>query len=71
MESAGKVKSPDSRAYALADVAKLLAKAGFRGKARKVLDQAEAAAAKVPQADMQAQALYYVQSLMDKVARGE
>ena len=48
VESAGKVKSPDSRAYALADVAKLLAKAGFRGKARKVLDQAEAAAAKVP-----------------------
>jgi hypothetical protein len=71
LESAGKIDDPCSRAYALGDIAKKLSEAGFRAKAHDVLNRAERVATKVPQADMQGQALQYVRSLMGKLPKPE
>jgi hypothetical protein len=69
LESAGKIDQPYSRVYALGDIAERLSAAGFRAKAHELLNQAEQAAAKVPQADLQMQALQRTRSLMGKLPK--
>jgi hypothetical protein len=71
LESAGKIELPYTRAYALGDIAKRFSDVGLFAKAREVFAQAEQAAAKVPEADMQMQALQYVRSLMGKLPKAE
>ena len=69
LESAGKIDAPGSKAYALGDVAKKLSEAGFRARAREVLDQAEVVAAKIREVDLQGQAVQYIQALRGKLPR--
>ena len=71
LESAGKIDNPYSKVYALGDIAKKLSEAGLRTKTHEVLDQAERLAEKIPQPDMQMQALQYIRSLMGKLPKAE
>jgi tetratricopeptide (TPR) repeat protein len=71
LESAGTIEKAYFRAYAMGDIAERLSKAGFRIKAKRVLEQAEGVAEKVPERDMQMQAVQRVRSLMGKLPRGE
>jgi hypothetical protein len=69
LESAGKIDDPYSKVYALGDIAKRLSEAGQRAKTHAVLNQAERLAEKIPQPDMQMQALQYIRSLMGKLPK--
>jgi hypothetical protein len=69
LESAGKIESPYSRAYALGDIAERLSEAGFRAKTHEVLGQAERAVAKIPQHDAQTQALNRIRTLMGRLPK--
>ena len=67
LASADKIDIPYSKVYALGDVAEKLAEAGFPAKARDVLNQAERLTTKIPQSDIQMQALQHVRRLMNKL----
>ena len=55
----------------MSEVAERLFEAGFTTKAHEVLNRAERVAEKVPQQDMQMQAIEKVRSLMSKLPKGE
>jgi hypothetical protein len=69
LELAGQIDKPYARAFAMTELAEQLSKAGFRMKAHRVLTEAEHVAAKVPEQDMQLQALQKVRSSMGKLPR--
>ena len=71
MQAANEIEKPFFRAYAMGEVAQRLSDAGFHRKAHEVLRQAERVAEKVPEQDMQMQALEKVRSLMGKLPNGK
>ncbi len=70
LESARGIEDLYARAYVMGELAKKLSAAGFRAKAHEVLDQAESEAAKIPQPDLQRQALEKIRVLMGKLPKG-
>ncbi len=70
LESARGIKDLYARAYVMGELAKKLSAAGFRAKAHEVLNQAESEAAKIPQPDLQRQALEKIRVLMSKLPKG-
>jgi tetratricopeptide (TPR) repeat protein len=71
LATTAKIEEPFFRAYAMGDVAERLSKAGFHARAHEVLAQAERVAEKVPQQDMQMQAVQKIRSLMGKLPKPE
>jgi len=67
LDTAQKIKDEYGRAYALSEIARKLASAGFGGEARKVLKQAEAEAEKITQPDLQLQALERIRKLLSEL----
>jgi len=70
LESARGIEDLYARAYAMGELAKKLSAAGFHAMAHEVLDQAESEAAKIPQPDLQRQALEKIRVLMGKLPKG-
>lgn len=71
LESAAKIDSAFFRSYTMGEIGQRLSDAGFVKKARQVLQQAEKVAEKVPEQDMQFQALQKIRSLIGKLPRGD
>ena len=70
LESARGIENLYARVYAMGKLAKKLSAAGFHAMAHEVLDQAESEAAKIPQPDLQRQALEKIRMLMGKLPKG-
>jgi len=70
LESARGIEDLYARVYAMDKLAKKLSAAGFHAMAHEVLDQAESEAAKIPQPDLQRQALEKIRVLMGELPKG-
>ena len=67
--AARKIAKPQPKAYALADVAQRVAATGQTAKARQLLEEADAVAHKVPQADQQEQTVSKIREMMDELRK--
>ncbi|MBN2581245.1 MAG: hypothetical protein JXB10_19850 [Pirellulales bacterium] len=70
VETAEKLENLHQKANALADIAVEFSKTGDAKRTRQLLDQAENAAAKIPERDLQQQTLFRVRTLMSKLPKG-
>lgn len=70
LESTRGIEDLYARVYAMDKLAKKLSAAGFHAMAHEVLDQAESEAAKIPQPDLQRQALEKIRVLMGELPKG-
>ena len=69
LDSARGIEDLYARSYAMGDLAEKLSAAGLHAKAQEVLAQAESVAARIPQPDLQQQALEMIRGLMGKLPR--
>ena len=70
LKSANEINDSYVRTCVLGEIADRLSRAGFHIEAKKVLSQAKEVAEKIPQQDMQLQALEKVRTLIGKLPKG-
>lgn len=70
LEAIHKIEPIYSQVYAMGDLAERYSQAGFHDMAHEILNQADRLCAKIPQNDLQSQALLRTRSLKDKLPKG-